>query len=183
MDNVECRVLDAEQLDLPDDDVDVVLCRWGYMLMPDPGAALNETRRVLRVGGRLAGAVFSGPSENAWAAVPMTVLVERGAAPPPQPGSPGIFALADTGRLRSLLQAAGFDNIEIERVPLLFPFVDEDEYWGFLLEAAGAIAPLIKALDPAAGADVRAEVVARLSEVQRSKGFELPAVCLVASAS
>ena len=182
-DNVECRLLDAEQLDVPDDDVDAVLCRWGYMLMPGPGAAFKETRRVLRDGGRLACAVFSGPSDNAWAAVPMKVLVERGAALPPQPGSPGILALADTDRLRSLMQAADFENIDIEPVPLQFPFVDEDEYWGFMLEAAGAIAPLIKALDPAAQAEVRAEVVARLSEVREPKGFELPAVCLVASAS
>ncbi len=80
------------------------------------------------------------------------------------------------------MQDADFENIQIEPVPLQFPFVDEDEYWGFMLEAAGAIAPLIKALEPAAQADVRTEVVARLSEVRGSKGFELPAVCLVASA-
>jgi ubiquinone/menaquinone biosynthesis C-methylase UbiE len=44
VDNVECRVLDAERLDLPDEVVDGVLCRWGYMLMADPSAALRETR-------------------------------------------------------------------------------------------------------------------------------------------
>src|SRR5215203_1585144 len=42
--NVECRVLDAERLELPDQTVDGVLCRWGYMLMADPGSALAETR-------------------------------------------------------------------------------------------------------------------------------------------
>jgi SAM-dependent methyltransferase len=40
LENVECRVLDAERLDLPDKAVDGVLCRWGYMLMADPAAAL-----------------------------------------------------------------------------------------------------------------------------------------------
>ena len=35
--NVECRVLDAERLDLPDGAAGGVLCRWGYMLMGDPG--------------------------------------------------------------------------------------------------------------------------------------------------
>ena len=34
--NVELRQLDAEDMDLPDDSVDGVLCRWGYMLMADP---------------------------------------------------------------------------------------------------------------------------------------------------
>src|SRR5919108_5022128 len=76
--NVECRVLDAERLDLPDDAVDGVICRWGYMLMADPAAAFRETRRVLRPGGRLAFAVFTGPEENPWGALPAAALVERG---------------------------------------------------------------------------------------------------------
>jgi len=33
--------------------VDGVVCRFGYMLMADPGAALMETQRVLREGGAL----------------------------------------------------------------------------------------------------------------------------------
>ncbi len=45
--NVEFQVLNGEWIDLPLASVDVVLCRWGYMLMADPAAALSETRRVL----------------------------------------------------------------------------------------------------------------------------------------
>jgi SAM-dependent methyltransferase len=51
--NAEFRVLDAERMDLETDSVDGVLCRWAFMLMIDPPAALAETRRVLRPGGRL----------------------------------------------------------------------------------------------------------------------------------
>ena len=53
-------MIDAERIELDDDSVDRVLCRFGYMLMADPAAALAETRRVLRPGGRLALAVW-GP--------------------------------------------------------------------------------------------------------------------------
>ena len=52
--NVEFQVMGAEWIDLPVASVDAVLCRWGYMLMDDPAAALSETRRVLRPGGRVA---------------------------------------------------------------------------------------------------------------------------------
>src|SRR3954447_24139488 len=52
--NVEFRELDAEDLDLEENCVDGVICRWGYMLMPNPAIALAETRRVLRPGGRRA---------------------------------------------------------------------------------------------------------------------------------
>jgi ubiquinone/menaquinone biosynthesis C-methylase UbiE len=51
--NVEHREMDAERMDLEDDSVDGVLCRWGYMLMADSARALAHTRRVLRAGGRL----------------------------------------------------------------------------------------------------------------------------------
>ena len=62
--NVEYRVIDAERIELDDDSVDGVLCRFGYMLMPDPAAALAETRRVLRPGGRVALAVWGAMERN-----------------------------------------------------------------------------------------------------------------------
>ena len=37
---------------LDDGSIDGVLCRWGYMLMANLGAALAETRRVLGDGAR-----------------------------------------------------------------------------------------------------------------------------------
>ena len=91
----EFRVLDAERMDLDDSSVDGVLCRFGYMLMADPAAALSETRRVLRDGGRLSFAVWGPPDRNLWAAIPGMTMVEQGHMPPPEPGAPGIFALGD----------------------------------------------------------------------------------------
>ena len=52
--NVECRVLDAQQIDLPDSSVDRVLSRFGLMLVPEQERALAEIRRVLRPEGRCA---------------------------------------------------------------------------------------------------------------------------------
>src|SRR5215204_493056 len=147
LDNVECRVLDAERLDLPDGSVDGVLCRWGSMLMADPASALQETHRVLRPGGRVACAVFAGPEQNPWAALPSPALQERGHIPPPEAGAPGILALADRDRLRHLFTEAGFAEPAIEAVPFGFRFAGIDDYWEFLNDVAGAIAMVLSRLD------------------------------------
>src|SRR5919199_5972397 len=72
--NVEIRQMEAEWIDLPAASVDAVLCRWGYMLLADPEAALRETRRVLKPGGRVALAAWAGPEENPWIALAAGVM-------------------------------------------------------------------------------------------------------------
>jgi ubiquinone/menaquinone biosynthesis C-methylase UbiE len=181
--NVECRVLDAEQLDLADDAVDGVICRWGYMLMADPAAALRETRRVLRPGGRLAFAVFTGPDENPWGALPAAVLVERGHMPPPEAGAPGLFALADRSRLSQLLAQAGFSEPRFEEVAFTWRFADQDAFWTFLSEAAGAITIVLDRLDDHERLRVGQEIRERVEAFDGPNGIELQGVSLVASAT
>lgn len=181
--NVECRVLDAEALDLPEDAVDGVLCRWGYMLMADPATALAETRRVLRPGGRLAFAVFTGPEDNPWGAVPVRVLVQRGHMTPPEAGAPGLFALADAARLRTLLVDRGFAAPRTEEVPFTWRFSGPDDYWSFLQEAAGAVTMVLDRLDPDERARVGEEIRRRAAAFGGANGIELPGVSLVVSAT
>ncbi len=144
--NVEHRVLDAERMDLEDDSVDAVVCRWGYMLMADPAAALKETRRVLRDGGSLAFAVWATPDRNPWAAIPGMTLVQRGHMPPPEPGRPGIFALGDPDRIRELVSGAGFDEPEVDEIAFDFRYADFDDVWDTIIRLAGPLAEAIEGL-------------------------------------
>ena len=181
--NVECRRLDAERLDLPDADFDGVLCRWGYMLMGNQAAAMLETRRVMRLGGRLSAAVFAGPQQNPWAAIPSRILQQRGHVPPPQAGAPGILALGDPDRLRKLFTDAGFSEPKIDDVPFIWDFTDLDDYWEFLTGAAGAIAMVIARLDADEQRQVRDELADHVASFVHGGRIELPAVSLVASAA
>ena len=104
--NLEHRVMDAERIELENDSVDGVLCRYGYMLMPDPARALRETRRVLRPGGRLALAVWGAPERNPFFAVIAMPLVQRGHLPPPEAGGRSPFSMANEGRTQALLADA-----------------------------------------------------------------------------
>jgi SAM-dependent methyltransferase len=141
--NVEHRVLDAEEMDLPDDAVDGVVSRWSYMLMADPAAAFKETRRVLRPAGRLAFAVWGTAEKNPWQAVPGMTLVQRGHMPAPVPGAPGIFALGEPGRIRGLVVGAGFAEPELEEIAFEIRYANADDVWDALVH----LSPLGRTLD------------------------------------
>jgi SAM-dependent methyltransferase len=140
--SVECRVMDAEAIDLPDGAVDVVLCRMGYMLMADPATAIRETGRVLDHGGRLALGVWSSPESNPWAAIPMRAIMRHLDAPPPPADAPGLWALADQDHLRGLLADGG---LRPDRIETLDDHVEYDspEAW---VEITGRLAGPVRAL-------------------------------------
>lgn len=183
LENVECRVLDAERLDLPDDAIDGALCRWGYMLLSDPEAAFAETRRVLRPGGRLSCAVFGSPEQNPWVALPSGVLRERGHMPPTDSDAPGILALSDPYRLSRLFAGAGFSDPVIDEVAFTWRFPDTDAYWDFLTRAAGAIALILDRLDDDERERVREEIAEQVESYAGVAGTELPALSVVAAAT
>jgi ubiquinone/menaquinone biosynthesis C-methylase UbiE len=176
--NIEYRVMDAEHMDLPDDSVDGVICRWGYMLMADPDLAFAQTRRVLRPGGRVAFSVWASPDRNQWSFQPAALMVERGYLEAPQPGAPGIFALADKERIRALVTGAGFGEPRIEEVPISWTFDSFDEFWGFMSRMAGPIAFALQKLTDEQRAQIRETLRERLSEYNRDGSFEVPGLCL-----
>jgi len=183
VDNAQFRVLNAEDMDLESGSVDGVLCRWGYMLMGDPAAALRETRRVLRPGGRLAFSVFAGPEENPWAAVPAKALIDAGLMAAPSPGKPGILALGSKERLKTLVAEAGFAECSIEEVPLTWRYESFDHYWRFLTEVAGAIAALIEALPAEKQATAQDAIRQAISRFETAGELALPGMTLNVAAS
>jgi SAM-dependent methyltransferase len=180
--NVEHREMDAEQMDLDDDSVDGVLCRWGYMLMSDPAKALAETRRVLRPGGRVALSVWGPAERNPWATVPARAVAAHTGAPPPNPDEPGIFAMSDPERVRSLLREAGFAEPRLDEVEIRWRFDSFADYWRYVLELAGGIVILLQAMSEADRDAVRALLEQAAADFRVDGGLEFPGLALNASA-
>lgn len=182
--NVEFQVINAEWIDLPVASVDVVLCRWGYMLMADPVAALGETRRVLRPGGRIGLAVWDSIEANPWAALTGLELRERGLAEPPAPGTPGPFALGDEQRVRALLQDAGFAEVRIEALDLRRRHASFAEFWESTLDLSRATHDAVLSRPAAEIAEIEAAVKARFAPYEAPDGvLDIPARTFVVSAS
>jgi SAM-dependent methyltransferase len=174
--SIEFRLLDAERMDLDDDSVDGVGCRFGYMLMADPAAALRETRRVLRDGGPLAFAVWSTPERNPWAAIPGMTLVQRGLAPPPDPTAPGMFAMGRPERIRELVTGAGFADPTIEEISFAFHYADDDDLWDALVSLAGSLSRAVNALPDEQRVATRTAVLENVSTYRNDDGsYNAPA--------
>lgn len=182
--NVEFRVLDAERMDLADDSVDAVVCRWGYMLMADPARALKETRRVLVAGGPLCFAVWRAADSNPWAALPGMTLMQRGHVPAPDPAAPGMFALGDGERTQELARAAGFSEPRLDEVAFTFSYRDFDDYWDAIVQLAGPLARVIEGLDEPERAATREAVREGVASFARANGsYEFPAASWCVRAS
>jgi SAM-dependent methyltransferase len=183
IDNVEFRQLELEWIDLPTASVDAVLCRWGIMLIVDPGAGAQEIRRVLRPGGRAALAVWDEPRRNPWATIPSVALIELGHAQPPDPAAPGMFSLAAEGALADLLGNGGFIDVEVAPVPLVRAFDTVEQYVAETAEISPSFSVTFAALTGQQRDAVTARIAAAAGPFTASDGsVRLPGSSLVARA-
>jgi SAM-dependent methyltransferase len=185
LDNVEFSALNAEWIDLPLASVDAVLCRWGYMLMVDPLAALAETRRVLRPGGQLALAVWDRIEDNPWAALPNAELRERGLAPPVRENATGgPFSLSDAERVRELLESAGFVQVRVESLELVRRHPSFEEFWEVTLDLSRIFHDAVLSRPQDEIEEIHEALRARMAPFTGDDGrLEIPARTLAAWAS
>jgi SAM-dependent methyltransferase len=181
--NVRFRQIDAEAIDQPAASLDVVLCRWGYMLMADGEAALRDTRRVLRPGGRLALAAWAEPEVNPWSVLLVEELIARGHAEPTPPG-PGQFAWAPEGVVAENLEVAGFVDYEVAAVDFAMRYPSARGWW----DEQAAMSMRLRDAAARMGRDEIDEVVAALEQraapwTQDDGSLALPARTWVAAAT
>ncbi|HTY96897.1 MAG TPA: methyltransferase domain-containing protein [Solirubrobacteraceae bacterium] len=185
IENVRFQVLNGEWIDLPTAGVDIALCRWGYMLMVDPGAALTETRRVLAAGGRLGAAVWDSLERNPWASLPRAELAERGMGPPPgAEQGPNPFALGDADRFAELIGDAGFTEVTIEDVELVRRQSSFEEFWETTLDISPGLHDAVMSRPEAEIDAIREGLRERMGSYTNADGsVEVPGHTLVARAS
>lgn len=179
--NVRTCVLALEQIDQPDRAYDVVLCREGLMFALDPGRALEEIRRVLRPGGRVALAVWGPRARNPWLSTLFDVASAQLGTPMPPPGVPGPFSLGDPARLGRLLTDAGFVGVTVNEVPAPLRDVSFDAWWARTPALAGPLATRLATLPEDAVRAIQARVREAVRPYETATGLEFPGVSLLAA--
>jgi len=132
--NVEFRVLNPEKIELPDNSVDAVICKWG-ITSTNHMEALRESRRVLRPGGRLALAVWGDPIKNPWISLIHNLLIGKGYIP--KSSFSDIFNLSNIDSLKEVLTESGFLTVEVSSMETTLRFPDKETYWQVITQLGG----------------------------------------------
>lgn len=160
----------ALELGLDDASFDVVLCQQGLQFFPDKARALEEMRRVLDRGGRLALSVWNGVGAYHRA-------VGDALARFISPETAASFCASREGPSRADLERlatqAGFSDVQlrIDRIDIHLPHMDK-----FTLEhlAGTPIAPTLAAASPDARAKLAASVSKQLERYADGDGVKYP---------
>jgi SAM-dependent methyltransferase len=179
--NVTARVLDLEQIDQPDGSYDVVLCREGLMLVPNPARATREIRRVLRPGGRVALAVW-GPREcNPWLGVMFDAISAQLGRPVPPAAVPGPFSLENADKLAALLTDAGLSDVSVIELSVPLLAGSFEAWWTARSALAGPLRKILASLPADARDAIRASAQEAARPYEARDGLEFPGVALLAS--
>lgn len=131
-DNVAFIQADAQTHPFEPGSADAIISRFGVMFFDDPAAAFANIRRGARPDATLTFVAWRAAAEN-----PFMTLALRTAAPylpplpTPGPEEPGQFAFADADRVRRILNASGWSDIDV--APLDVPCsIAEADLWTYV---------------------------------------------------
>jgi ubiquinone/menaquinone biosynthesis C-methylase UbiE len=144
--NVRFEAMDAEALAVEDASFDVVLCQQGLFLFPDPARALEEMRRVLRPGGRIALMVTGAKERCDFLTLPRRVGEELGILQPRAPNDPGDHRYGTAELLSKTLADHGFLRPRTTAYALQIQVPSGEVYWDLFAACAGRFEVLLNQL-------------------------------------
>jgi ubiquinone/menaquinone biosynthesis C-methylase UbiE len=113
--DIDWQIIDAQQLPFDDKSIDLVVCCFCYMFVPDKTKAFAEAYRVLRPGGMLLFSTWDKLEYNAASHIYRKIVKEYLENDLPESYSMP-FSMNDPVIIKEILEQAGFLKITIERV-------------------------------------------------------------------
>jgi SAM-dependent methyltransferase len=177
--NIQTRVMDGANLDLPDSSFDAVICRFALMYLPDPAAALRGMKRVLKPGGRVSVVVYGENGSPEFSCARSVVRRHLGL---PETGSDA-HSLGETALLQRTLEEGGLSNREIHALDLPIRMASAADCVRYLQASSPGLAELTAAFSPAELKRVWSEVHQALTIYEGAHGFEVMNKVIVAAGS
>ncbi|KRT16531.1 hypothetical protein ASU31_10235 [Pedobacter ginsenosidimutans] len=115
--DIDWRNIDAQQLPFSDNSIDLVVCCFGYMFVPDKAKAFAEAYRVLKPGGLFLFTTWDKLENNAASYSARSIAMKYLEQPLPESHNLAT-SMNNEALITPLLKDAGFAKISIEKVKL-----------------------------------------------------------------
>lgn len=158
--NIEFFESDAESIQTGEKPFDAVTCRFGLMFMPNLDGVLQRVWDVLAPEGRFTASVWSVPEKVPAMGIPMGIIQRLMDIPPPTPGTPSPFNLAELQGLENSLRGAGFSDVKNESVTTVWEGPSPSQFLDMLFDLSSGFAGALARQTE----EKRAQVISALKE-------------------
>jgi SAM-dependent methyltransferase len=181
--NVEFVQGDAQAYAFDEASFDVVISRFGVMFFADPTAAFTNVFQAVTPGGRLALVVWKSLGENEFFAEIGKALGAGRDIPPPPPGTPSPFGLADADFVHTVLEGAGFANVTLDPFHAVYPAGDDPDDAFAYARGLGFSRRLLQDLDDATSARALDALRATIDAHDTGRGVVFDSACWLIGAT
>ena len=146
------------------------------MFFGQPETAFHNLALRLAPGGRFAFAAWADPAENFWVSTLREVVEQVVELPRPEPDAPGPFRYADGAAFQSLLERAGFRDVQLQQWRGVIPIgggMNAADAAHFALSTFSAFADSLREAGEETTARAERLVAARLAEYESDGRVEL----------
>jgi SAM-dependent methyltransferase len=179
---IEFREGDAEALPFDAATFDAVVMNFGMLHLARPEVAIAEAHRVLRPGGRFAFTVWGAPELAIGFGLVVRAVEKYGEPNIGLPEGPPFFQFSDAAACRRTLNAAGFSDVEVATLPLIWRLQSADAVFAACSMGGVRTAAVLRAQTRDALEQIRAAVRRGVESYWSKDGtFAVPMLVVLAS--
>jgi ubiquinone/menaquinone biosynthesis C-methylase UbiE len=180
--SIDFREGDAEALPFDAAAFDAVVMNFGMLHLARPEQAVAEAHRVLRRGGWFAFTVWGAPEQALGFGLVMRAVEQHGTTDVGLPEGPPFFQFSEAATCRRTLHAAGFAEVEVAPLPLVWELTTPDAAFVAVSQGGVRTAAVLRAQSPEALEQIRAAVRHGVESFRSADGtFSLPMLVVLAS--